>query len=54
MKTTYAPEEKITATIEKLKELNKKITVKNILLQSLFLAGGTPSEKQIKNHLKNL
>ena len=44
--------EKISLTIEKLKENKQKVNVKNILIQSLFIAGGTPSEDEIKEYLK--
>ena len=44
--------EKISLTIEKLKENKQKVNVKNILIQSLFVAGGTPSEEEIKQYLK--
>lgn len=44
--------EKISLTIEKLKENKQKVNVKNILIQSLFIAGGTPNEEEIKQYLK--
>ena len=44
--------EKISLAIEKLKENKQKINVKNILIQSLFIAGGTPCEDEIKEYLK--
>ena len=44
--------EKISLIINKLKEANQKVNIKNILTQSLFIAGGTPSEEEIKEYLK--
>ena len=44
--------EKISLTIQKLKENKQKVNIKNILIQSLFIAGGTPSEEEIKEYLK--
>ena len=44
--------EKISLTIEKLKENKQKLNLKNILIKSLFIAGGTPCEDEINEYLK--
>ena len=44
--------EKISLIINKLKENKQKVNIKNILTQSLFVAGGTLNEKEIKEYLK--
>ena len=44
--------EKISLIIKKLKETKQKVNIKNILTQSLFFAGGTLNENEIKEYLK--
>ena len=44
--------EKISMIIKKLKETKQKVNIKNILIQSLFFAGDTLNENEIKEYLK--
>lgn len=44
--------EKISFIVNKLKETKQKVNIKNILTQSLFVAGGTLNENEIKEYLK--
>ncbi len=44
---------KIGGIVARLQQQKRKVTTNNIMLESLFLSGGTLTEEQIKIYLKN-